>query len=774
MGRIIDRSILRELVSPFSMGVGVFTFFLIIDRIYHLTELVITKGVPFFLVLALLGFTLPAFLALTLPMALLVAVLIVGGRMAADMEVTAFKASGVSPLRLLRPFLAAGLVVALISGVLTIWIAPMGNRLFQQQLFKILQSRAATGLKERIFSASFGQFTIYVQDISASQVALKGLLVSDERDPAISRVIVAKEGRLLTDEEQRRVTLRFIDGQISETDVADGRRARFTDFSLYDMNLPLESPLSSSAQKEKPERDLPLSALGPQARALAAQGQSVAPYYVEFHKRFALPMAAIVFVLVGFPLGIRSQTRGTGGRGIALAASLGIVVSYYIVFTTLEGMSLRGRIPPWLGIWLPDAIFLVAGLVLIVATTVGIPTGWVHRLWHLRDVVRARIPARPFPWRWGAKPESGRSRRRASTFIIDRYLLREYVKFIGIGLGVGAVLFLVVDLLQTLDRFLRIKPPFTYILQHFIFRLPGALYDGLPIVVLIATVFLFLSLTRAPELDALKAAGVSLYRVSVPILLLALLLSVAAGFFQETALPAINARADEIDRVKIRGGLPRHLQKRNQLWYRSTDTRFWRMELLDPVERSIDGLLLLEVDQNFQLVSRLDAKKAKWTPGSWELSQGFMRPVVKGTRMESKPFDRVVVKMAEDIQDFTNVQKPPEIMSFFELRAYVQKLQETGHQAGKYIVELYSKLSFPLVHLIMALVAIPFALISPRSGGRALGIAIAIVISVGYWLVHYMALAFAKADLLPPFLAAWTANVVFAGLGTALFLRART
>jgi LPS export ABC transporter permease LptG len=649
----------------------------------------------------------------------------------------------------------------------------MGNRMFQQQLLKILQSRAATGLKERIFSASFGQFTIYVQDISASQVALKGLLVSDERDPALSRVIVAKEGRLLTDEEQGRITLRFIDGQISEAEV-DGRRSRFTDFSLYDMNLPLESPLSGSSQREKPERDLPLTALGPQARELAAQGQVVSAYYVEFHKRFALPVAAIVFVLVGFPLGIRSQARGGGGRGVALAASLAIVVSYYIVFTTLEGMSLRGRIPPWLGIWLPDAIFLAAGLALIAITTVGMPTGWVHRLWHLRDVVRTRLPARPLPWRGEVKTDPGRSRRRASTFIIDRYLLREYVKFLGIGLGVGAVLFLVVDLLQTLDRFLRIKPPFTYILQHFIFRLPGALYDGLPIVVLIATVFLFLSLTRAHELDALKAAGVSLYRVSVPILVFALMLSVAAGFFQETALPAINARAEEIDSVKIRGNLPRHLQKRNQLWYRSTETRFWRMQLLDPVERSIDQLLLLEVNQDFQLVSRLDAKRARWTPTGWELSQGFLRPVVKGTQMDSTPFERLVVKMPEDIQDFTKVQTAPEIMSFVELRAYVQKLQETGHQAGKYIVELYSKLSFPLVHLIMALVAIPFALISPRSGGRAVGIAIAIVISVGYWLVHYMALAFAKADLLPPFLAAWTANVVFAGLGAALFLRART
>jgi lipopolysaccharide export system permease protein len=113
-------------------------------------------------------------------------------------------------------------------------------------------------------------------------------------------------------------------------------------------------------------------------------------------------------------------------------------------------------------------------------------------------------------------------------------------------------------------------------------------------------------------------------------------------------------------------------------------------------------------------------------------------------------------------------------MSFLELRTYVQKLQESGHQVGKYVVHLYSKLSFPLIHVIMALVAIPFALVSPRSGGRAVGIGIAIVIAVGYWVVHSMAISFAKADLLPPMLAAWTANIVFAGLGAALFLRART
>jgi len=121
------------------------------------------------------------------------------------------------------------------------------------------------------------------------------------------------------------------------------------------MNLPLESPLSGASKSEKPERDLSLSALRTQAAELAAQGQQVGAYYVELHKRFALPLAALVFVLVGFPLALRGHPRGGAGRGVALAVSLGIVVSYYIIFTSLEGMSLRGRIPAWLGIWLPDA-----------------------------------------------------------------------------------------------------------------------------------------------------------------------------------------------------------------------------------------------------------------------------------------------------------------------------------------------------------------------------------------------------------------------------------
>jgi lipopolysaccharide export system permease protein len=406
----------------------------------------------------------------------------------------------------------------------------------------------------------------------------------------------------------------------------------------------------------------------------------------------------------------------------------------------------------------------------------GVSTAWLDAFWRLWAKIGERRSGRV------AKPLEERRRRRLgrltgpreSTFIMDRYLIRQYLIYLGIGTVIGAVLIGVVDLLQTLDRFLRVKPPFTTILEHFVYRLPGELYKGLPMIVLIATVFLFLSLTRQRELDAFKAAGISLYRASLPILLVAGAISVLAVAFQEIVLPDINAKSEEVDRVKIRGQLPRHLQRQTQIWYRSSDTRFFRIALLDPAGKSMEGLTVLDISRDFRLEERLDARAAHWSAEGWQVTDGVFRRVGPQNRVTSEMFDSRLLAMPEHIDDFIQLQNAPDTMSFLELRAYVARLRDGGHRVTRYLVQLYSKLSFPLVHVIMALVAIPFALVSPRSGGRAMGIGVAIVIAVGYWVVHSVALAFAQADLLPAALAAWTANIVFAGIGTALFLSART
>jgi len=768
MIRIIDRYVTLELWPPFVISVAVFTFFLVIDRVYQLTDLVIGKQVPARLVLALLLYLLPPLLSLSMPIAVLMAVLIAGGRLSADLEVAALKASGVSPARLLRPFLAVGIIASVFIGWLTLAVNPWASAAFQRQLFRIAETQATAGIQERAFVSTFGRIVLYVEEVSPSQFALKGLLASDERDPALSRIIVAREGRVLSDSERRRLTLRFIDGTINESDAADPRRFRFTTFTLYDLNLPLSNPTATAEQQAKPEKEMPLGAL-----TAAAEGKDrgkAAPFLVELHKRFALPVAAVVFVLVGFPLGIRSHR---GGRAVAITSSFAIVICYYILSTALEGPALGGRLPVWLAIWLPNAIFMVIGLALLRAVTTGIPTGWLGFVWRVAGWLpqgrRERGPRGP-GWTAGLRMRGPRG----SSFIIDRYLMRQYLLLIGIGLLIGAAFSVIVDLIQSLDRFLRAKPPWIYIAQHFLYLVPRELYKGLPLIVLVATVFLFVSLTRQRELDALKAAGMSLYRACAPILVIAFLISVGALVFQETALPLIAAKAEEVDRVKIRGFPPRHLQQQGQMWFRSSDRRFLKIGLLDPVARSLDGLIVLDLSPDFRLIGRLDVRRAQWVSDGWEMWGGIARQIGASQQVQSRSFDHRVMELPEHIDDFIRVQKLPDAMSFRELRAYVAKLRDGGHQVGTYLVQLYSKLSFPLVHLIMALVAIPFALATPRSGGRAVGIGVAIVVAVAYWMVHSVALAFARADLLPPALAAWSANIIFTGLGTALLLSAKT
>ena len=768
MIRIIDRYVTLELWPPFVISVAVFTFFLVIDRVYQLTDLVIGKQVPARLVLALLLYLLPPLLSLSMPIAVLMAVLIAGGRLSADLEVAALKASGVSPARLLRPFLAVGIIASVFIGWLTLAVNPWASAAFQRQLFRIAETQATAGIQERAFVSTFGRIVLYVEEVSPSQFALKGLLASDERDPALSRIIVAREGRVLSDSERRRLTLRFIDGTINESDAADPRRFRFTTFTLYDLNLPLSNPTATAEQQAKPEKEMPLGAL-----TAAAEGKDrgkAAPFLVELHKRFALPVAAVVFVLVGFPLGIRSHR---GGRAVAITSSFAIVICYYILSTALEGPALGGRLPVWLAIWLPNAIFMVIGLALLRAVTTGIPTGWLGFVWRVAGWLpqgrRERGPRGP-RWTAGLRMRGPRG----SSFIIDRYLMRQYLLLIGIGLLIGAAFSVIVDLIQSLDRFLRAKPPWMYIAQHFLYLVPRELYKGLPLIVLVATVFLFVSLTRQRELDALKAAGMSLYRACAPILVIAFLISVGALVFQETALPLIAAKAEEVDRVKIRGFPPRHLQQQGQMWFRSSDRRFLKIGLLDPVARSLDGLIVLDLSPDFRLIGRLDVRRAQWVSDGWEMWGGIARQIGASQQVQSRSFDHRVMELPEHIDDFIRVQKLPDAMSFRELRAYVAKLRDGGHQVGTYLVQLYSKLSFPLVHLIMALVAIPFALATPRSGGRAVGIGVAIVVAVAYWMVHSVALAFARADLLPPALAAWSANIIFTGLGTALLLSAKT
>src|SRR5262249_21598604 len=330
------------------------------------------------------------------------------------------------------------ILVTLAAAGLTLALAPAANREFQRQLFRILQARAVSGLQERVFSGAFGDVVIYVQDISASQLALHRVLVSDERDPTITRIITAREGRLISDEMNRSVTLRLIDGAVNEADVmpadppkdldtkevrtsggaASAARYRYTRFNIYDMSLSVESPLRGR-RGEKPEKDLTLSELNARIAELRHEAYGRAPFEIELHKRWALPLAALVFGLVAFPLAARTHR---GGRSVALVGSLLILMTYYLVMTSLEGAALGLRIPAWLAIWTPNVLFAVVGLVFLVVTTLEWKWPAMPSVWRRVEVLRRAMPG-PDVWRrrWRRGGPS-----RDSTPLLDRHLLPPY------------------------------------------------------------------------------------------------------------------------------------------------------------------------------------------------------------------------------------------------------------------------------------------------------------------------------------------------------------
>src|SRR4029450_4655722 len=208
--RVLDRYIYREMFPVFVLAVGLFTFLHVMDRLQDFSNMAV-NGAPLHLVFQLWGLLLLSFLSHTLPMGLLMAVVTTAGRLASDVEVVAFNALGISPLRLFRPFLVAAVVVALMISALTIWINPWGSAAFFRCLHELRRHTALPMIQERTFTR-IGQLVVYTEEVDLATSELRGVLVADERDPKTVGIIAAPRGRLIDDDQRPRTILTLTRG----------------------------------------------------------------------------------------------------------------------------------------------------------------------------------------------------------------------------------------------------------------------------------------------------------------------------------------------------------------------------------------------------------------------------------------------------------------------------------------------------------------------------------------------------------------------------------
>jgi len=366
--KLLDRMVLKEMATVFALGVLVFTFVLLTNKILRLVELIVSRGVGLLTVLQLFLYILPYSLVVTIPMSVLLATLVTFTRLAGDSEILAFHGAGVSLLRLSRPAVFFGLLTTAITLVITIWILPVSNQAFKTMIFRMSQRQATVGIQEGIFNSELDGLILYVERIDRKTQGLEGVFLVDSRTPKQQRIIIAQKGQFRSDPSTLRLTLLLDQGtiQILSGGEASGQY-RYLSFSDYTLTIDFGRNLPDPIQRTLGDQELSLAGLLQRAAELKAQGRNYHPPIVEFHKKLAIPICCLLFTLVGVPLGSRFRK---GGRGISLAISTACALGYYLFIVGGEALGDRGLLPEVVAMWFPNALIAVVGTFLLVRTTV--------------------------------------------------------------------------------------------------------------------------------------------------------------------------------------------------------------------------------------------------------------------------------------------------------------------------------------------------------------------------------------------------------------------
>ncbi len=357
--------------------------------------------------------------------------------------------------------------------------------------------------------------------------------------------------------------------------------------------------------------------------------------------------------------------------------------------------------------------------------------------------------------------------------ILHRYVIREFLKIFGLSLSSLILIYVVVLFFQKMNLFSQYNAPFHLIFVYFLYKIPEVIFQWtLPYAILLATLLTLSGFSRNSEITAMKAGGVSLYRITFPLLIIALIISFLSFLGNEYLVPVTYQKTRYLLDVQVRKEIPASFFKNYKIWYRS-DHRILNIQLLDPRRKALSGFTLYELDDHFQCRKRIDAREVKWVEGQWWFYDGTVRDFGENGFTQVTPFDKIEFNLGEDWESLRRIGRNSEEMSYGELWTYIQKIQASGYDATRYLVDLYSKLSTPFLNLIMVLIGIPFALKTSRSGGVALSVGISVMIGFTYGVIFYIFISFGRSGVLSPFLSCWIPTLLFglAGIFTLMSIR---
>jgi lipopolysaccharide export system permease protein len=351
--------------------------------------------------------------------------------------------------------------------------------------------------------------------------------------------------------------------------------------------------------------------------------------------------------------------------------------------------------------------------------------------------------------------------------IVSLYIARHYLRIFALCLGSFIAIYLVIDFLEKMRRFARYDSKGIDILLYFIYKVPEIVTQVTPLAVLMATLLSLGLLSRSSEIIALRSSGMSIRSISLPILTLAAIFSIITFFGGEIVVPAakIAMRNIEEQMKGEQGG--NTFFRQNNIWYHES-RMILQARLFDPAKHTFRGVTLWQLTPNMVPKRRLDATSGTLLTGRLKLASVVERSFTNGQIEQTRQMRELTLPTEMRTDDLRSLDSYAEELGFTQLLRYSRKLRESGYDATAYLAQLHSRLSLPFASLVMAFLGIPFALKGGRSSGIAMGIGLSVAIGFAYFLVNAVLISLGEGGVLPPLVAAWAANIIFAATGVWL------
>ena len=770
--RIFTRYIWSEVISHALLGGALFTFILFMKYIGPLLEIAARNSASLGSVAKIFVLMFPNVLSLTIPMAVLVGVLLGLSRLAADSEITAMRAVGIGVGFFVKVVSVIALIGWVVSQSVSLYVAPKATAALLNLEGSLKNQQASFEVEPRVFYEDFKNYVLYVQDIRAGTGVSRWqrIFLADLSDPVAPKVTTAAEA-VVAEGGNNTLLMRLRNGTEHElVSTASGPEYQVSTF------LESELPLSIGAQEDAHigHSDTPILAMTNRVLYEHTKGPDGRLYQIEMQKRFSYPAACLVLMLIGIPIGISSRR---GGKSAGFVVTIALVFIYYFLSLTGSMLAREGKVPVFAGVWAANFLFAVCGVFLLRRMATGGSSG--AQLASLVSKFKTTPLLKLSHER--TKRESSPHERGRFPLILDDYVLREFLTIFAMVLVSFVVMMLVFTFFELLGDIIRNRTPLVTVGEYLIDLTPSMLYNITPLGVLVAVLVTFGVLTRTNELTAMKATGISLYRVMVPVLVVSALLAVALFLFDESYLPTANRRQEALRSV-IKGRPAQTFLRPDRKWIFGRQDpgkpgRIFYYQFFDPTQDRFANLTVFEFDpENFSLSRRIFASSVHWEPQlqQWVFEHGWERRF-DGEKLSS--FSQFNVEsypeIVESPQYFKKEALQSQEMTFGELKRYIRDLGQSGFDTKQLSVQLNLKLAYPIVTLVMAVLAIPFAL-SMGKRGSLTGIAAAIGVAITYWVIQSTFQQLGNVNLLPTLLAAWAPDLLFGLAGTYLLLRTPT